>query len=131
MLTMNVLQLGVGMHIDPGEIDTHGVAMYAAQAKSESVSGFLLNIVPDSVVAAFAKGDILQVLLFSILFGFALNLCLSMEKGNKARSVLDFIEKLEQIFFKLVDLILKWHRLALSARLLSRWGNTALPPCSR
>ncbi len=102
MALVNLLQLGAGMHIDPGQIDTHSVAMFAAKGKAESIIGFLLNMVPDSVVEAFAKGDILQVLLFSILFGFALNKC--AEKGTV---VLDFIEKTEQVLFAVVNLVMK------------------------
>jgi aerobic C4-dicarboxylate transport protein len=102
MVMMNLLQLGAGMHIDPGKIDTHSVAAYVVKGKSESIIGFLLNIVPDSVVDAFAKGDILQVLLFSMLFGFALNRC-----AEKATVVLDFIEKTEQVLFAIVNLIMK------------------------
>lgn len=102
MVVMNVLQLGAGMHIVLDTIDTHSVAAYALKGKSESIVGFLLNIVPDSMVDAFAKGDILQVLLFSILFGIALNKC--AEKGT---IVLDFIEKTEQVLFAIVNLIMK------------------------
>ena len=102
LLVAHVLQPGAGMHIDPGKIDTHGVTAYATQARAESVTGFLLNIVPDSVVDAFAKGDILQVLLFSILFGFALNRC-----GTRGEPVLDLVERTEQALFTIVGIIMK------------------------
>jgi aerobic C4-dicarboxylate transport protein len=90
------------MHIDPGSLDTQGVAGYAAQGKAQTFADFLLNIVPESVVDAFAKGDTLQVLLFSILFGFALNKC-----ADKGTVVLDVIEKTEQVLFIIVNFIMK------------------------
>ena len=102
LLVVNLLQLGVGMHIDPGSLDTQGVAGYATQGKAQTVTDFLLNIVPESVVDAFAKGDTLQVLLFSILFGFALNKC-----ADKGSIVLNFIEKTEQVLFAIVNIIMK------------------------
>jgi aerobic C4-dicarboxylate transport protein len=102
MFVADILQLGAGMHVDPNSIDTHGIAAFVAKGRTESIVDFLLNIVPDSVINAFAKGDILQVLLFSILFGFALNKC--AEKGSV---VFDFIEKTEQVLFAIVNIIMK------------------------
>ena len=102
LVVANLLQLGAGMHIDPGSLDTHSVSAYAAKGKTESIIGFLLNIVPESVVDAFAKGDILQVLLFSALFGFALNQC-----ADKGTVVLDFIEKTELALFAVVNIVMK------------------------
>jgi aerobic C4-dicarboxylate transport protein len=69
---VNLLQPGAGMHVDPATLDTKGIAGYVAPGKMTSTTDFLLNIIPNSVVDAFAKGEILQVLLFSVLFGFAL-----------------------------------------------------------
>lgn len=102
LVMVNLLQLGVGMHIDPGSIDTKSVATYTAAGKAQTVAQFLINIIPDSVVDAFAKGDILQVLLFSILFGFALNKC-----GDQGAPVLEFIEKTELALFGIVNIIMK------------------------
>ncbi len=102
LLVINLLQLGAGMHIEPGSLDTQGVAAYATQGRTQTITEFLLNIVPGSVVEAFAKGDTLQVLLFSILFGFALNKC-----ADRGTVVLDFIEKTEQVLFAIVNIIMK------------------------
>ena len=107
MLTVHLLGFGTGMHIDPGAIDTQSIAVYASKAKAESIMGFLLNIIPDSAVDAFAKGDILQILLFAILFGFALNKCLEQCTSGQCRLVLDFIEKVEEVFFTVITFILK------------------------
>jgi aerobic C4-dicarboxylate transport protein len=72
LVLVNLLQPGAGMHVDPATLDTKGIAGYVAPGKMTSTTDFLLNIIPNSVVDAFAKGEILQVLLFSVLFGFAL-----------------------------------------------------------
>src|SRR5258707_7894999 len=69
----NFVQAGARFNVNPATLDAKAVADYAGQAKAQSVSDFILHIVPRSVVDAFAKGDILQVLLISILFGFALS----------------------------------------------------------
>ena len=102
MAIVDVLQLGAGLHIDPQGIDTHEIAGYQAVGKAQTISGFLLAMIPGSPVEAFAKGDILQVLLFSILFGFALNRC-----GDKAAIVFDFIEQCEQVLFAIVRIIMR------------------------
>ena len=69
LLIGNVVQPGAGFS---GSGDAAAVADYTARASHESVVAFILDIIPDSVVGAFARGDILQVLLFAVLFGFAL-----------------------------------------------------------
>src|SRR5246500_5535766 len=69
----NVVRPGSGFNVDPRTLDVKAVADYAGQAKAQSVTEFLMHIIPTTVVDAFAKGDILQVLLVSILFGFALS----------------------------------------------------------
>jgi len=101
LVVINLLQLGVGMNVDPATIDTGSVTAYANGGKAQTVSGFFLNIIPDSVVDAFAKGDILQVLLFSILFGFALNKC-----ADQGTAVLELIEKTEFALFAIVKFIM-------------------------
>src|SRR5438105_5816460 len=69
LLIVNVVQPGSGVHVDPNSLDTTAVAAYAGPGKMETTVGFLLNVIPNTIVDAFAKGDILQVLLFSVLFG--------------------------------------------------------------
>ena len=73
LVIVNVVQPGTGMHVDPGSLDTKSIAAYTAPGKMQTTTEFLLNVIPTSAVDAFAKGDILQVLLFSVLFGFALH----------------------------------------------------------
>src|SRR5690349_885152 len=72
LVIVNVVAPGAGMHVDPATLDATRVAGYAGQAEKQGVVDFLLNIIPTSMFDAFARGDILQVLLIAILSGFAL-----------------------------------------------------------
>jgi aerobic C4-dicarboxylate transport protein len=102
LLIVNVVQPGAGMNIDPASLDTKAIAAYTAPGKMQTTTEFLLNVIPSSVVDAFAKGEILQVLLFSVLFGFALHAF-----GGRGTLVFDFIEKFSHVLFALVGYIMK------------------------
>ena len=102
LVLVNVFQPGVGMNIDVATLDTKGIAGFITPGKIETTTQFLLNIIPVSVVDAFAKGEILQVLLFSILFGFALH-----RFGGRGSLVFDFIEKISHVLFGVVGVIMK------------------------
>ena len=102
LIVVNVWQPGAGMNVDPSTLDTKGIAQYAAPGKMQSTTDFLLNIIPTSVVDAFAKGDMLQVLFFSLLFGYALHAF-----GARGKPVFDFIERLSHILFGIVGVIMK------------------------
>ena len=94
---------GAGMNVDVHSLDAAALTTYAENAKSlKDIGGFLLKIVPDTVFDAFAKGDILQVLVFAVLFGSALSLL-----GDKAKSVSRLIDDLAQVFFRLMGFIIK------------------------
>jgi aerobic C4-dicarboxylate transport protein len=95
-------QPGAGMHIDPKSLDAGAVANYAAGAKAMSTVDFLLNVIPNSAVDAFAKGEILQVLLFSVLFGWALAV-----QGERGRAVYELLQQLSATFFKMIDVIMR------------------------
>ncbi|NLR97961.1 dicarboxylate/amino acid:cation symporter [Rhizobium sp. P38BS-XIX] len=103
LIVSNVVQPGAGMHINPATLDTKAVNNYAAQAHDASVVGFLMNIIPDTIVGAFAKGDILQVLFFSVVFGIALGAA-----GERGRPVLDFLQALTTPIFRMVALLMKF-----------------------
>ncbi len=103
LIVSNVVQPGAGMHINPATLDTKAVNNYAAQAHDASVVGFLMNIIPDTIVGAFAKGDILQVLFFSVIFGIALGAA-----GERARPVTDFLQALTTPIFRMVALLMKF-----------------------
>ncbi|WP_246518829.1 dicarboxylate/amino acid:cation symporter [Ancylobacter lacus] len=98
----NVIQPGTGLHIDPNTLDAKAVQTYATKAHDTTVVGFLQNIIPDTVVGAFASGDILQVLFFSVLFGTALALV-----GERGKPVTDFLQNLTAPVFKLVAVLMK------------------------
>lgn len=102
LVIVNVFQPGVGMHVDPASLDTKAIASYTEPGKMQGTVDFLLGIIPTSVVDAFAKGDILQVLLFSVLFGFALH-----KFGGRGTLVFDFIEKSSHVLFDIVGFIMK------------------------
>ncbi len=99
----NLVHPGSSFNVDPSSLDARAVADYAGQAKSQSVTEFLTHIIPNTIVDAFSKGDILQVLLVSLLFGFALSLA-----GPRCKPVVDLLETfthyLTSLFFVLVVL---------------------------
>src|SRR6184192_2808455 len=102
LVIINTFQPGAGMNIDPASLDTKSVAQYAAPGKMQSTTEFLLNAIPNTVVDAFAKGEILQVLLFSVLFGFALHAF-----GAKGKPVFELVDKLSHVLFGIVGIIMK------------------------
>ena len=102
LLVINIVRPGVGMNIDAASLDTKGIAAYTGPGKMASTTDFLLNIIPNTIVDAFAKGEILQVLLFAVLFGFALH-----KFGGRGTLVFDFIEKFSHVLFSIVGYIMK------------------------
>jgi aerobic C4-dicarboxylate transport protein len=102
LIVVNVWAPGVGMNVDVSTLDTKGIAKYAEPGKMQSTVEFLLNIIPTSVVDAFAKGDMLQVLFFSILFGYAMHAF-----GERGKPVFELIEKLSHVLFGIVGVIMK------------------------
>jgi aerobic C4-dicarboxylate transport protein len=98
-----VTRPGVGMNIDLRSLDPASLSTYTEHAKSlKDTAGFLLKIIPDTAINAFATGDILQILVFSVLFGSALSLL-----GNKAQRVSSLIDELSQVFFRVMGFIIK------------------------
>ncbi|API50814.1 C4-dicarboxylate transporter DctA [Rhizobium leguminosarum] len=102
LIVANVVQPGAGMNIDPASLDPAAVATFAAKAHEQSIVGFLTNIIPTTIVGAFADGDILQVLFFSVLFGIALAMV-----GEKSEPVVNFLNALTAPVFKLVAILMK------------------------
>ncbi|GAW67281.1 c4-dicarboxylate ABC transporter [Geoanaerobacter pelophilus] len=104
LVIINVIQPGVGMNADVTKLDTKGLATYTATAaKSHSFADFALGIIPNSVVDAFAKGEILQVLFFAILFGLALS-----AMGEKGKPVYRLIDEVAHALFGVVNIIMKF-----------------------
>ncbi|BAL95583.1 dicarboxylate/amino acid:cation symporter [Rubrivivax gelatinosus] len=102
LVIINVVKPGAGMHVDPATLNSSAVAAYTGPGKMEGTVDFLLHVIPTTVVDAFAKGEILQVLFFSVLFGFALH-----RFGGRGSMVFEFIEKTSHVLFGIVGIIMK------------------------
>ncbi|URL57241.1 dicarboxylate/amino acid:cation symporter [Luteibacter flocculans] len=102
LIVANVVQPGAGLDVDAATLSTKEIANYASKAHDMTLTGFLLDIIPDTVVGAFTSGNILQVLLFAVLFGISLTLA-----GERARPVVDFFDALTTPVFRLVHLLMK------------------------
>ena len=101
LLVVNVVRPGAGMNVDAASIDASAVAQYAAAGKAQGATDFLLNLIPSTVVDAFARGDIVQVLVVAVLFGIALR-----SIGAAGRPVVDLIDRLSAVLFAIVGLIM-------------------------
>jgi aerobic C4-dicarboxylate transport protein len=102
LIVVNAVRPGAGMNVDVATLDARSVAKYTAPGSLQGVTDFLLNIIPSSVVAAFARGDILQVLLFSVLFGFGLHAL-----GGRKGVLFEFIERFSKVMFGIVAIIMR------------------------
>jgi aerobic C4-dicarboxylate transport protein len=103
LIVGKVLQPGAGMNVNPATLDTKAIASYTAPSAHLSTMDFIMNIIPKDVADAFARGEILQVLFFSILFGVAL----TGMKGEYAQIVLHFIDGLSAILFRIVGIVMR------------------------
>ncbi|GAA4038149.1 dicarboxylate/amino acid:cation symporter [Sphingomonas rosea] len=102
LIVGNVIQPGAGLNIDPATLDSAQIGTYAKQAHESTVTGFLLGIIPDTVVSALTSGNILQTLFVAVLFGIALALV-----GPRGDRLLSALEDLSLAFFKLVAILMK------------------------
>lgn len=102
LIVINVWRPGAGMNVDPTSLDPKMVEGYITRAQGTNTVGFLLNIIPDTVIGAFASGNILQVLFFSVLFAIALHML-----GSRGEFVLRLISDMSSILFKILDFIMK------------------------
>lgn len=102
LVIINLVQPGSGMNVDVKSLDAKSIAAYTGPGKMATTTEFLLNVIPSTVVDAFAKGEILQVLLFAVMFGFALH-----KFGGRGTLVFDFIEKFSHVLFTIVGYIMK------------------------
>jgi len=96
------IQPGVGVNADPATLDTQSIRRYVAQNESHGLADFFLNVIPASIVDAFARGDIVQVLFFSVLFGFALS-----AMGERGRPLVNLLEHLADALMKLIGFIVR------------------------
>ncbi|QBE65673.1 dicarboxylate/amino acid:cation symporter [Pseudoduganella lutea] len=102
LFVANIVRPGDGFNADPATLDTKAIAQYTEKASHQTTTDFLLHIIPNTVVDAFAKGDILQVLLISVLFGFALSLL-----GERGKPLLNIIDEAGAVVFGMVNIIMK------------------------
>ena len=102
LVVVNIIRPGMGMNVDVKKLDASAVASYAAPGKMGGIQDFLLGIIPTTFFDAFAKGEILQVLLLAVMFGIALQ-----KFGTRENPVFHFIEQMSQVLFAVVNLIMK------------------------
>lgn len=102
LMVVNVVQPGAGMNVDPASLDVHAVAAYAGPGKMQTVTQFLLDIIPETLLGAFTRSDILPVLFVAILSGFALHL-----SGDRGRPLFAWVEQVSQVLFRIVGMIMR------------------------
>ena len=102
LLVANIAKPGAGFNADLSTLDTKAIDGFTAKAHAQSTVDFILNIIPNTFIDAFAKGDILQVLLIAILFGFSL-----AAMGEKGKPVFDFVEQVSHVLFGIVNSVMK------------------------
>ena len=129
LLVGNVVRPGSGFNVDAATLDAKSVTDYAGQAKARSATEFLLHIIPTTVVDAFAKGDILQVLLVALLFGFAISAA-----GARAKPLVDVFEALTHAVFGVVNILMKFAPIGAFGAMaftVGRYGIASLGPLAK
>ncbi len=129
MLVGNVTHPGSGFNVNPATLDAKSVADYAGAAKQQSVTDFLMNIIPTTMVDAFAKGNILQVLLVAILFGFALSLV-----GPKCKPVVELFDALTHAVFGVINILMRLAPIGAFGAMaftVGRYGIASLGPLAK
>src|SRR6266851_6652417 len=102
LIVANTLQPGAAMNVDASTIDTRAIQGFVAKSKEQSTIQFLMDIIPNTVVGAFAQGEILQVLFFAVLFAFGLQMI-----GERGQIVLGVIDQASHALFAVVGIIMK------------------------
>ena len=129
LVVANVAKPGAGFNADLSTLDTKAVEGFAAKAHAQSTVEFILNIIPNTFIDAFAKGDILQVLLIAILFGFSL-----AAAGDKGKPVFDFVEQVSHVLFGIVNTVMKLAPLGAFGAMaftIGKYGVGALVPMAK
>jgi len=125
-IAANVAMPGAGFNVDPATLDAKAVAQYVGRAKEQTIAEFLLNIIPNTVTDAFARGDILPVVLISILFGFVLS-----RLGDRAKPVRDMIDAGSMLIFGAINVIMRFAPLGAFGAMaftVGRYGIGSLGP---
>jgi len=129
LLVGNVVKPGSGFNVNIATLDAKSVADYAGQAKTQSVTEFLMHIIPTTVVDAFAKGDILEVVFVALLFGFALS-----GVGARAKPLVDLVNSFTQVIFEVTRLLMKFAPVGAfgaMAYTVGRFGLASLGPLAK
>src|ERR1044071_2028629 len=103
LVVVTLLQPGAGMNFDPRNVDTSAIASYTSASKNLSTTDFLLNIIPETMFSAFSTGEILQILLVSVLFGIAM-----LRLGEPVRPLVEVIGAASKVLFEIVALIMRF-----------------------
>jgi len=129
LLVGNVVKPGSGFNVNIATLDAKAVADYAGQAKAQSVTDFLMHIIPTTVVDAFAKGDILEVVFIALLFGFALSAV-----GTRAKPLVDLVNSFTHVVFEVTRLLMKFAPVGAfgaMAYTVGRFGLASLGPLAK
>jgi aerobic C4-dicarboxylate transport protein len=125
----NLVRPGSGFNVDPATLDAKAVAEYTGQAKAQTVTQFLVHIIPNTIVDAFARGDILQVLFVSLLFGIALSLA-----GPRSKPLVDFLEALTRVVFRVVVILMRFAPIGAFGAMaftIGKYGLASLGPLAK
>lgn len=129
LLVGNVVRPGVGFNVNVATLDSKSIADYAGQAKAQSVTDFLMHIIPTTVVDAFAKGDILEVVFVALLFGIALSAA-----GARAKPLVDFVDSLTHVVFEVVKILMRFAPIGAfgaMAYTVGKFGLASLGPLAK
>jgi aerobic C4-dicarboxylate transport protein len=125
----NLSHPGAGFHVNAGSLDAKSVESFAGQAKAQSITDFLMHIIPVTAVDAFAKGDILQVLLVALLFGFALSMM-----GQRCKPLLLLLDTLTHAVFGVVNILMRFAPIGAFGAMaftVGKYGIASLGPLVR
>jgi aerobic C4-dicarboxylate transport protein len=125
----NVVKPGGSFHVDPGTLDARAVSDYAGVAKAQNVTDFLMHIIPTTVVDAFAKGDILEVVFVALLFGFALSAV-----GARGKPVVELIDSLTHTIFGVTRILMKFAPIGAFGAMaftVGKYGLASLGPLAK
>lgn len=125
----NLVHPGSGFNVDASTLDARAIADYAGQAKAETVTDFLMHIIPTTMVDAFAKGDILEVVFVSILFGFAMSAA-----GAHAKPLISLLESLTKVVFRMVNIVMRFAPIGAFGAMaftIGKYGLASLGPLFR
>lgn len=124
LVAVNLWQPGAGMNVDLSTLDTKAVETYVATAQEQSVTGYLLHIIPKTFASAFTEGDVLQVLFVSVLFAFAV-----AAMGERGQPVIDMVDRLSGAFFRIIGYLMYLSPIGAFGAMaftVGRFGSTSL-----